>query len=594
MLCDYQYSDMAADDWAALEKELDPKGKSSLLPGLLTAFREAGAVHLLEETAYIDRDYSAAYSQFYATLHRQRPKFCRRIHFFAAQMESIWLEDDSQIVAERLQAEAQDCYLGYLIIRPVVHAPVSHALLSSNHIRHPGAQITVRSTYRVHLLGAELLVEGVPVTEQDKLTGACAQATLWSAARHFHNRHATPWFSITDITDAAAKPTDSLLSSALPAGSESLSDDNMVRALRAMGEHPIVYTRRQPEDDLTTPEPEDSETEPEPSAEADEPRWETAPVHTLCQYLDSGIPVLIGLQKGKQLGHAVMAVGYVTDTALPHCEEASASDLISHIIVHDDQRGPYQHLALEPPKKGEGTAKSDEEGTSNTKAVGKTKRDGPVYTLDDTIFLIVPLPNKVFLKAEIAEELARDEVKSIFKRRKTILKLGLANQQERDSWMADDDVHGVEPAVLVSRTYLTLGWKYRQRMIANTAPEAVKDAIHLLHLPRYVWVVEFGLPQDFAPEHPCDQRIRGHVLIDATGNRYDDYAVLLAHLPGIVMSEHHEMMFDSANANNHFVIEDKTHLVVFGDDQPYFPKIRGLKDYKSCNSRRSGRKRRSA
>lgn len=594
MLCDYQYSDMAADDWSALEEELDPKGKSNLLPGLLAAFREAGAVHFLEETAYIDRDYSAAYSQFYSTLHRQRPKFCRRIHFFAAQMESIWLEEDSQIVAERLQAEAQDCYLGYLIIRPVVHAPVSHALLSSNHIKNPGVQITVRSTYRVHLLGAELLVEGVPVTEQDKLTGACAQATLWSAARHFHNRHATPWFSITDITDAAVKPTDSLLSSALPAGSESLSDDNMVRALRAMGEHPIVYTRRQPEEELTFPDPEDSETESEPSAAADELRWETAPVHTLCQYLDSGIPVLIGLQKGKQLGHAVMAVGYVVETTRPHCEEAAASDLISHIIVHDDQRGPYRHLALEPPKKVEGTASNALKGTSNTNASGETKRDGPVYTLEDTIFLIVPLPNKVFLKAEIAETLARDEVATIFKHRKDILKFGLANKQARASWKADDDVHGVEPAALVARTYLTLGWKYRQRMVSNRAPEAVKEAIHSLHLPRYVWVVEFGLPQDFEPEDPCDQRIRGHVLIDATGNRFDDHAVLLAHLPGIVMSEHHEMMFDQAEDNNRFVIEDNTHLVVFGDDQPYFPKIRGLKDYKSCLSRRTARKRRSA
>lgn len=590
MLCDYQYSDMAADDWSSLKEELDPKGKSNLLPGLLAAFQEAGAVHFLEETAYIDRDYSVAYSQFYSTLHRQRPKFCRRIHFFSAQLESIWAEEDSQIIAERLQAEAQGSYLGYLIIRPVVHAPVSHALLSSNHIKDPGVQITVRSTYRVHLLGAELLVEGVPVTEQDKLTGACAQATLWSAARHFHNRHATPWFSMTDITDAAVKPTDSLLSSALPAGSESLSDDNMVRALRAMGEHPIVYARRQPDEERAVSGRGDNETASEPSLAPEEPRWDIAPVHTLCHYLDSGIPVLIGLQKGKQLGHAVMAVGYVVDTARPHCEEAAASDLISHIIVHDDQRGPYRHLALEAEESAEGSLDGREEGDGADGA----RHDDPDYTLADAFFLIVPLPNKVFLKAEIAETLARNEVSRIFERRKEILELGLTSKKARARWNADPDVHAVEPGSLVARTYLTLGWKYRQRMIANKAPEAVKDAIHSLHLPRYVWVVEFGLPQDFEPDDPCDQRIRGHVLIDATGNRFDDHAVLLAHLPGIVMSEHHEMLFDSADANNRFVIEDKTHLVVFGDDQPYFPKIRGLKDYKSCLARRPARKRRAA
>lgn len=581
MLCDYQYSDMAGDDWLALREELDPKGKSSLLPGLLAAFQEAGAVHFLEETAYIDRDYSAAYSQFYSTLHRQRPKFCRRIHFFSAQLESVWAEEDFQIIAERLQAEAQGSYLGYLIIRPVVHAPVSHALLSSNHIKEPGVQITVRSTYRVHLLGAELLVEGVPVTEQDKLTGACAQATLWSAGRHFHNRHATPWFSMTDITDAAVKPTDSLLSSALPAGSESLSDDNMVRALRAMGEHPIVYARRQPDEERAVSGRGDNETASDLAVPSEEARWDIAPVHTLCHYLDSGIPVLIGLQKGKQLGHAVMAVGYVVDTVRPHCEEAAASDLISHIIVHDDQRGPYRHLALTADERAESGLDEREEGDGANGA----RQDDPDYTLADAFFLIVPLPNKVFLKAEIAETLARNEVSRIFERRKEILEIGLTSKKARATWNADPDVHGVEPGLLVARTYLTLGWKYRQRMIANRAPGAVKDAIHSLHLPRYVWVSEFGLPQDFEPDDTCDQRIRGHVLIDATGNRFDDHAVLLAHLPGIVMSEHHEMLFDSADANNRFVIEDKTHLVVFGDDQPYFPKIRGLKDYKSCLSR---------
>jgi hypothetical protein len=567
MLCEYFYADIVADDWAELEADFDPKGKSKLLPGLLAAFRDAGAVYLLEETAYVDRDYSAAFSKFYSTLHRLRPKYCRRIHFFAESLDAVWAEDDLQGLAGSLEARARDCYLGYLIVRPVVHAPVSHALVSSRHIKDPRVEITVRSSYRVHLLGAELMVEGVPVTEQDKLTGACAQATLWSAARHFHNRHATPWFSITDITEAAGKPTDSLLSSALPAGSDSLSDDNMVRALRTMGEYPIVYRRRQAEDARTVTGMQKGKNQTNEASADEEPRWELAPVHTLCHYLDSGIPVIIGLGRGQEVGHAVMAVGYVVDTARPHCQDDAAfSDLISHIIVHDDQRGPYRHLALELDADVEESADEDD-------------LDDPKYTLEDAFFLIVPLPNKVFLKSEIAETLARNEVERIFERRKTILKLGRAQK----NWDADPDVHGVEPAALVSRTYLTLGWKYRQRMIQNIAPEPVKEAIAALHLPRYVWVTEFGLPKDFEADTSCGRRIRGHVLIDATGNRFDGHAVLLSHLPGIVMSEHHKLVLDAEAGSMDRVVDD-THLVVFKDDQPYFPKIRGLKNYNDCLS----------
>src|SRR3546814_1252544 len=58
---------LGEDDWTELA-ELVGADESALLQQLLRDYREAGAKAYLLERAYIDRDFSAAYSAFYSTL----------------------------------------------------------------------------------------------------------------------------------------------------------------------------------------------------------------------------------------------------------------------------------------------------------------------------------------------------------------------------------------------------------------------------------------------------------------------------------------------------------------------------------------------
>lgn len=305
----------------------DPK-REALVHGLFETLRQAGARFCNEETTYIDRDFSSAYAAFYATLYKPYTKYCRRIHFFAAEHHNVGeVDQNAGRMAEWLERH-KGAYLGYVVIRPLEHAPVSHAVVSGRHVGRPQTEISVRSKFRVHILGVELEVEGTPVTEQDRRTGACAQAAMWTAARHLHNQHGAPWFSMTDITEAALRQADTAVTRALPAGSDHLTADSMVRALREMGERPKVYGRN------------------------DNGEWETSPTAAIARYLDSGVPVIIGLTHGEGDGHAVVAIGTRRQEALrPPSKgqvQRTTADGITHFIVHDDQRGPYRTLPLSP------------------------------------------------------------------------------------------------------------------------------------------------------------------------------------------------------------------------------------------------------
>ncbi len=540
MLTEFNYAKLASDDqWAALQTELDPKAASLILPQILRTFRDCGAIQCIEETAYLDRDFSAAYSSFYSTLYRLRSKLCRRIHFFAADVSTHLRADIAKAeTADGLESAAEH-YLGNIIIRPLPHSPLGSAIVSTRHFEKLGVSVPVRSDFKVHLLGAELVVRGMPVTEQDKRTGACAQATIWAAGRHLHNKHAMPWFSITDITDAALTLTDSLLARSLPAGSEFLTDNTMVRALRAMGAHPITY------------------------APDDKGVWEEHPRRTISRYIDSGIPVIVGLGRGSGIGHAVVVVGSTVKTTPPTANAkmpAAMGDRVENFLVNDDQRGIY--LALPPGKSprsrrgsGTGVADAPEEG----------------YNLDEAKFLIVPLPNKVFIRAHIAETLARDKIDQLSAKRAEHVKARHPELAFKD-WRVDPQFYSTDNAELVARTYLTHGWKYKQRLMRNMVAEELKDEVTGIQLPRYVWVTEFSLPKDVIDPDPCKQLVRAHVVIDATGgtSEHED-AVVVSHLPGIIV----------ANPSDRLT-ETSLRVRVLLADQPYYPKVRGERSFDMC------------
>lgn len=218
-------------DWKKLEDRLAVDQANPHIAGVIaTRLRELGALSVLVEDDYLDRDFSEAYSAYYSTTFRRHSKLCTRLLFFADDISFVNTTTDAEELSNQLEASS---FLGQVVLRPISQAPVSHALLAAPPApaNHEG-YLLVRSKHTSHVWGAELSVEGVPMTQQDSRVGACAQATIWVAARHFHHRHRGPWLSTVSITRAALAQSEAHTNLMLPAGSESLTVNNMVAALR--------------------------------------------------------------------------------------------------------------------------------------------------------------------------------------------------------------------------------------------------------------------------------------------------------------------------------------------------------------------------
>lgn len=522
-------------EWDALSAAIGGASENPLMKLLLERLREAGVQSCIIEPTYIDRDFSAAFSAFYSTLFRPYQKYCSRLNFFTEDLGFIRALGDPLEVALALEERAVS-YTGFVVLRPLLHAPISAAYLSVEALRPADNQeISVRAKRTVHVLGTALDVTSFPLTQQDTRVGACAQASIWMAGRHFHHKHGAAWYSMPDITANALKPTDSAITRSLPAGSDYLTTDNMVRALRGMGRHPVFYA---------------------PHLSNGQTVWGFRPKDIISRYVDSGIPVIVGVQKaGTAIGHAVVAVGYERrrePDLSKLSEQPTQAEFLSHFLVSDDQRGAYCRL---PVSQGDGAGEYE-------------------FCLErDLQFLLVPLPSKVFMTAEIAEAIAWDLLSQVTQQRHP-LGGSLLQPEQISGWNPNPTFYQVaEGKRLVARTYLTYGWRYKARMLRNSVSAQLKRELLNRDFPRYVWVTEFSLPDEAASVDPCQRLVRAHVVNDATGSRFWE-STLVLDAPGLLFL----WSFDPK------VPADRAQQVVhaLNDEGAYFPKIRGMDDFVSC------------
>ncbi|WP_455854298.1 hypothetical protein [Ensifer canadensis] len=519
-----------AAGWTQLEGILnDNQLNSHLTLKLIEQLRALGVQTFLMEDEYIDRDFTDAFAAYYSRLFKRHSKICRRIHFFCQDLSAVLNSPTDAAMAQALE-ECQGDYAGFIILRPVHQAPVATAVLRTplppaGYEAHP----LVKARYYVHLLGAQLVIDAFPMTQQDQRIGACAQAAIWSAARHFHARHSGPWVSMVGITEAAMMQEVFSVSSTLPNGSEFLSLSGMVSALRVSGRKPLIYMADDPATFL----------------------WQgIRPADVINRYVDSGIPVIVGLGfPGQNVGHAVIASGQVFSQQVPAAlpPRPTRAAFCSAFYINDDQRGPNLRMPVTPGD-----------------AIGET-----TYSVGGNVrFLIIPLPDKVFLPAEKAELFAWD---ILTKYSSSWAAFKAAAQVGTSVAIGDEFNIALAANTVIARTYLTYGWKYKHRMLRNRLTDATKSLLNTTELPRYVWVTEFGTVDSFAPNDIFQRRIFAHCVVDATAKNMGEDSCLFFHAPGAVVRRVHGV------DDPYGPYDQSTHAI--SDDQSYYPKLRGKIDF---------------
>lgn len=493
----YTVASLDTDDtWAKLAEALGD-GHPEVVQSTIRHLRILGVKSYVLEDPYIDRDYSADYLHFYARTFRTHARHCQRAHFFSDDVSSLLGQPRSTEQLHELRQVARRSYCGFCVIRPLPKAPIGRTVLRAQ-VR--GCQdmectVTCRAEFEANLLGVDFKVTGTAYLQQDARVGACAQVSIWAGMRHLHARYGYDWVSVSDITRLAT-PTAPHEATSLPAGSDFLTSERMLRAISEAGYQPLCFGSP----DIAS---------------------------AILPYVESGIPVILGLKIGTEVGHAVTVIGRVfAKQAQP---TNIAADYVPAYIVHDDQGGPYMLLPIEDPA-------STPHPFGDDTIMRTTASDKIELSASHATFAVALMSPRVFSTAAAAEVSVRDRINETLSRmpciRRKLNALGLSVNERLLSEL--QDAHADDNIVL--RTYLTSAAGYRRHIADGTACDDLKDALLALHLPHFTWITEIASIDSYNHSSAGMRRIYGHTIIDATSTGRDGDGLLALHLPGLLFT----------------------------------------------------------
>lgn len=290
-----------------------------------------GIKTILIEDPYVDRHYIEEYSRYYASSFQTPPASTVRLHFFAEVLTDADLLDSISLAAngsaewKKEQARLQTSYRGFVVVRPLPSAPIGRTVLAA--YADKGARRFATQAHRVHLLGFELVVHGVPFQQQEVAVGACATTAMWSAltvtSRATGHRGPTPY----QVTEAATRHV--LNDRHIPADG-GLDLQQCLAAVRDCGFAPLAMKASDNFVSFT---------------------------HSLKCYLASGIPVVLMLHESEGY-HAVTAVGFRSPDEEHQAKPVVYQDGSRHIsttgftrlYIHDDRLGPYARMTWGSPE----------------------------------------------------------------------------------------------------------------------------------------------------------------------------------------------------------------------------------------------------
>ncbi len=485
------------DDWARLAETFGDI-KLDVVRNTLRHLRVLDVKSYVLENPYIDRDYSADYLHFYARTFRAHERHCKRVHFFSDNISTLLSRPLTTERLRQIQDFASTSYCGFCVIRPLSTAPIGRTVLLARvrDIFDKEATVTCRAAFDAHMLGVDLQVTGAAFLQQDARVGACAQVAIWAGMRHMHARHNYNWVSVADIT-RFAMPTTSTEAVSLPAGSDFLSSERMIRAISEAGYQPLCFRGNHIDRDILP-------------------------------YVESGIPIILGLKIDGGLGHALTVVGRVfAKQGLP---TKNAIDYVPAYIVHDDQGGPYMWLPMD--SKASKTFSFTDDTIKRNTTVGTTE----LNVRDHAVFAVALMSSRVFSTAAAAERSAWDRIDYTLHNMPKIRQMLTKLQLPVNARLLDDLLAAYNSKQVVLRTYLTSAAGYRRHLTRGSASDDLKDALLDFHLPHFTWITEVSTIDSYNHTSPGLRRIYGHTVLDATSTGKGGEGLLALHLPGLLFT----------------------------------------------------------
>lgn len=300
-------------------RNIENKAQVKTLVAQLTSL---GAKTIVCERAYIDRDYSEDYANYYVQSFKDYKGSCARLHFFSEEFEQedfhallMGATRPNRVSKERLQ----DSYLGFVVIKPLPFTFLGRSCIATL------SKQDISRAYKANLFGIELSVNAVAFQEQDRVVSACATTAVWSLLHALPDLHKINIPSPSAITLAAIGSSNQNVNGFPNKGLNLVQITCALEALRlkqhsyqieSFDSHEQIYLKK----------------------------------FVSC-YVDSKIPIFLGARIFKAVRAVDEAVKPNRAYAL-HGDHAvivtgiRSSDNDYGLVVHDDRIGPYLEMKL--------------------------------------------------------------------------------------------------------------------------------------------------------------------------------------------------------------------------------------------------------
>ncbi len=401
---------------------------------------------ILVETPYYDSDYLSTYYCFYSRKHRHFPKESIRIHFYN-----------------------HDEYCGYITVRPTMEGTnIGKSYLSAQAFC-PNDSKVITNSFKVHMLGEENFVDSFPWMQQETDVAVCAHVAIWSILRYYGTKFAN-YHNMTMGNIVEQLPET--MNRKIP--TTAVNIQQIPDIFKKLGFTPIVVNRQRVGNDIFMQE--------------------------LLSYLDSGIPI-IGCMSQKR--HAISIIGYKKygkdsekfKKAIDNPKKrAYNSDLISELIVNDDNYFPYKIMGK----------REDFNPFVKEQVFDKNQK-----FIEDIDYLIIPLYDRM----QYSYLSVKDAVEKYL---------------DNENILENDRSYIIRP-------YITSANSLKEHSYRIFDDNSLWDEIPRISMPRFVWCIDISSVEEYNKGNTdiqmvidttcCNMELQPwiYVLTQDKFKRYDNY-----------------------------------------------------------------------
>lgn len=442
---------------------------------------------------HVDRVYRDCYYNHFAGKHFETDRYCKRLFIFLGNIQPH--------ISKQNIVELEHNLVGTIVIKPLIKGAIGRTLLNPHYLLPKGSYQCRTSRYKASLFGKKFEIKAFPFSMQDKETLTCAEITILNMMDYYSNSFCDYGYILpSDIREVMNRNG---FERALPA--HGMSYQMISKALFEFGFFPRLYLLT---DKITS----------------------FKMKRLLHYYIESGIPVALGIETEESGLHSILAIGCIGYTSErlkdlsaisfneKHSEKygpkqsdrrlyiCDVADYCNEYVVMDDNSKPYSIYEYRKALPLSDYVITDKQYTSGD-VKGHVIKDAKVKSL------AVPLYKRMSLEALDAKDICQKFLSD------DAVLLGQIYESSRAKGLE----FGTRNNPVIIRLFLASSSTYFEDRLENLKNGVgLRQAYYKTHMPRFIWVCEI-----LDRESLSAGKIIGEIVLDATANTTDNTSAII-------------------------------------------------------------------